>query len=37
MPNLMHEINHYNVFYEQFQFSVFLQAVLVQTELRSAN
>ena len=37
MPNLIHKINHYNVFYEQFQFSVFFQAVLVQTELSPAN
>ena len=37
MPNLMHKINHYNVFYKQFQFSVLLQAVLVQTELSSVN
>ena len=30
-------LNYDNVFYKQFRFSVVLQAVLVQTELSSAN
>ena len=35
VPNLMHK--YYNIFYKQFRFPVFLQAVFVQTELSSAN